>query len=292
MWSSGSHRRHNVRLVPYHPPIYFRRKFVFAAAWLSLLFLVVFVGCGRREEARTLNVAGSTTVLPIVQAAAEEFQKERPGTKIAVQGGGSSTGIEAATTGTADIGTSSRELKGAEKNAGLVDHIIAIDAIAIIVNPSNPVSNLTKAQLKGIFGGRIQNWREVGGADLPIVLVNRDEASGTREAFQKRVLGGESFYKRAVIQPGSGQVRSIVEGTPAAIGYMSLGYVTRQVKVVKYGGVAPTKVSIAKGQYGLQRKLHLFTKGEAKGKVKDFIDFILSPKVQREIVGVEFIPVK
>lgn len=275
MRAPGSHRRYNLKL-----------------ACLGLFFLMVFVGCGRREAARTLNVAGSTTVLPIVQAAAEEFEREHPDVKIAVQGGGSSGGIEAAITRTADIGTSSRELKGGEKDAGLVDHVIAIDAIAIIVNPTNRVSNLTRAQLRGIFTGRIQNWKQVGGADLPIVLVNRDEASGTREAFQKKVLGDESFFKRAVIQPGSGQVRSIVENTPAAIGYMSLGYVTKQVKVVKYDGVLPTKATIMGGQYGLQRKLHLFSKGKAKGKVKDFIDFILSPRIQREIVGVEFIPVK
>lgn len=252
---------------------------------------VAVVGCGRAQS-REVTVAGSTTVLPIVQAAAEEYKKTTPDVKVVVQGGGSSAGIEAVSTGTVDIGTSSRELKGPEAKGGLVDTVIAFDAIAVIVHPSNRVRNLTKRQLRDIFSGRVENWRDVGGRDLPIILVNRDEASGTREAFKKHVMEETDFTKRAVIQPGTGQVRSIVASAPGAIGYISFGYVNDQVKAVEYDGVRPTVGAVKAGRYGLQRKLHLLTKGKPVGDTKAFIDFLLSARVQKEIIGVEFIPIR
>lgn len=249
-------------------------------------------GCTQRKAAKTLTIAGSTTVLPVAQAAAEEYEKEHPGVEVLVQGGGSSAGIEAAITGTADIGMSSRELKGKEKRAGLTDHIVAIDAIAIIINPQNPVQSLSKEQVKRIFKGETTNWQELGGVDVPLILINRDEGSGTREAFSKKVMGEEDFTKNAVILPGSGQVRSVVGGTSGAIGYISLGYVTKEVRVLEYNGVKPNLAAIKKGEYDLQRKLYFLTKGKATGLAKDFIDFVLSPKIQREIVAEEFIPVR
>lgn len=263
----------------------------FGLSFCIFIFTFYISGCGRAKKEDVI-VAGSTTVLPIVQAASEEYKKEEPAVNVVVQGGGSSAGIEAVSTGTADIGTSSRELKGSEGKRGLVGHVVAVDAIAVIINPSNKVDNLMQTQLKGIFSGKITSWKEVGGADIPIILINRDEASGTREAFRKKVMGASDFTKEAVIQPGSGQVRSIVASTPGAIGYISFGYVTSQVKVVKYDGVRLTKEAVKAGKYALQRKLHLFTKGKPSGATKAFIDFILSSRIQKEIVGVEFIPVK
>ena len=260
---------------------------------LALLLLVsIGTGCARGGAQKTVSVSGSTTIFAVAQAAAEEFNKRNPDVKVTVQGGGSSAGIEAAITGAGDIGMSSRDLKDEELKAGLVEHIIAIDAIAIIVNPDNPIKKLTARQVRDIFDGKIANWRQVGGKDVPIVLVNRDEASGTREAFLKKVMEGKKFSKDAVIQPGSGQVRSIVASTPAAIGYMSLGYVTPEVKVIEYDGTRPSKESVFKGKYKLSRKLKLFTKGRAKGATKKFIDFFLGDWVQKNIVSVEFIPVR
>lgn len=254
-----------------------------------LLALAPAAGCGRGDSTRVLNVSGSSTVLPMVTAAAEAYQAKYPGLKVGVQGGGSSAGIEAAITGASQIGTSSRDLKGDETKQGLYDTVIAIDAIAIIVNPSNKVSKLSKKQVKDIFTGKLTNWKEVGGADLPIVLINRDEASGTREAFLTKAMDKMPFSKDAVVQPGSGQVRSIVGSTPAAIGYMSLGYVTKDVKVIKYDGVVPTKTTLKKGEYKLQRELHFFTKGKPNGEAKKFTDYMLSDYVQSKIVSVEFI---
>lgn len=259
---------------------------------LILLLTAPAAGCVRNDSGTVLNVSGSSTVLPMVTAAAAVYEEKYPGLRVGVQGGGSSAGIEAAITGASQIGTSSRDLKGPETKAGLYDTVIAIDAIAIIVNPSNKVSALSKKQVKDIFMGKIVNWKEVGGADLPIVLINRDEASGTREAFGKKVLDEAAFSKDAVVQPGSGQVRSIVGSTPAAIGYMSLGYVTKDVKVIKYDGVIPSKATLKKGTYKLQRKLHFFTKGKPTGDAKKFTDYVLSDYVQHKIVSVEFIPVK
>lgn len=263
-----------------------------ALCLLILLTLILAAGCTRDDSGAVLNVSGSSTILPMVTAAAEAYEIKYPGLRVGVQGGGSSAGIEAAITGASQIGTSSRDLTEAETDQGLYDTVIAIDAIAIIVNPSNKVSALSKKQVKDIFTGKIVNWREVGGADMPIVLINRDEASGTREAFGKKALDGAVFSKDAVVQPGSGQVRSIVGSTPAAIGYMSLGYVTKDVKVIKYAGVIPSKASLKKGTYKLQRKLHFFTKGKPAGDAKKFTDYVLSDYVQHKIVSVEFIPVK
>lgn len=174
---------------------------------------------------------------------------------------------------------------------GLKDTVIAVDAIAIIVNPDNPVKRLDKPQVIGIFTGKITNWREVGGRDEPIVMVNRDEASGTREAFYKIALDKAAFSKDAVIQPGTGQVRSIVGSTPGAVGYISLGYVTDDVKTVEYDGVKPSKAAVLSGKYKLQRELHFFTKGEARGDARAFIDFMLDDWVQETIISREFVPV-
>jgi phosphate transport system substrate-binding protein len=258
---------------------------------LILMAVAPAAGCARDDSARILNVSGSSTVLPMVTVAAEAYQAKYKGLKIGVQGGGSSAGIEAAITGASQIGTSSRDLKGDETKQGLFDTVIAIDAIAIIVNPANRVNELSKKQVKEIFTGKITNWREVGGKDMPIVLINRDEASGTREAFLTKVLDKKPFSKDAVVQPGSGQVRSIVGSTPAAIGYMSLGYVTEDVKIIKYDGVIPSKKTLKSGEYKLQRALHFFTKGKPAGDAKKFTDYMLSDYVQEKFVSVEFIPI-
>lgn len=252
----------------------------------------VLPGCSRTEARETLTISGSTTLLTMTEAAGQLYEKQHPGVRVLVQGGGSSAGIEDAANGTSDIGTSSRDLDDEEHNLGLVDHEVAIDAIALIVNPANPVSDLTTEQAKQIFEGKATSWGQVGGEDAPIVLVNRDEASGTREAFWKKVLDKGAFDKYAVILPGTGQVRSVVAGARNAIGYISVGFVTKDVKALRLNGIAPTKETVLANKYPVQRKLHFFTKGAAKGLAKGFIDFVLTPKVQEDIVGVEFVPVR
>ncbi|HEX9093158.1 MAG TPA: phosphate ABC transporter substrate-binding protein, partial [Coriobacteriia bacterium] len=201
-------------------------------------------GCDSADTSATqLTVSGSTTILPIAEVAREMFEQQHPGVTVLVAGVGSSAGIEAVANGQADIGTSSRDLKPEEGTLGLVDTPIAHDAIAVIVNPSNPVKGLTRAQVSAIFEGKVRNWKDVGGPDMPIGLVNRDEASGTREAFWKIVMDKRPFDPTAAVLPGTGQVRFVVAKAPGAVGYISVGFVDKTVKALEVDGVAPTEAN-------------------------------------------------
>jgi len=265
-----------------------------SAALVAVAVTLVLAGCGRSASGSqtSLTVTGSTTVMPIAEVAATEFEAANPGKRVLVSGIGSSAGIEAVTKGTCDIGTSSRDLKPEEKSLGLVDIKIALDAIAVIVNPSNPVTGLTKAQVSDIFQGKIKNWKEVGGPDLEIGLVNRDEASGTREAFSKFVLGTADFDPAAAVLPGTGQVRSVVAQASGAIGYISLGFVDPSVKALAIDGIPANETTVGNGTYPLSRYLHFLTKGEPTGLAKAYIDFVLSPKIQESVVrDAGFLPV-
>jgi phosphate transport system substrate-binding protein len=253
---------------------------VLAAASLAL------GGCKRGGEASTtqLRVQGSTTIQPIAEMAKEMYEVSNPGVTVFVSGVGSSAGIEAVAAGTCEVGTSSRDLKPEEAGLGLVDTPIAHDAIAVIVNPSNPIEGLTREQVASIFAGEITNWREVGGPDLEIGIVNRDEASGTREAFSKIVLQKKQFDPTAAVLPGTGQVRFVVAQSHGAIGYISVGFVDKTVKDLAVDGILPTEANIKNKSYPVSRLLHMLTKGEPKGLAKDFIDFVLSPEVQDTVV--------
>jgi phosphate transport system substrate-binding protein len=256
-----------------------------AACVLFAALLSGAAGCDRQRTVDTeLVVTGSTTILPIAEIAGEMYHDLHPERKVLVSGLGSSAGIETVSAGSSDIGTSSRDLKPAEEDLGLIDTPIAYDAIAVIVNPDNPVDELTTAQVQAIFSGEIENWSELGGNDKEIGLVNRDEASGTREAFHKIVMGDASFDRTAAVLPGTGQVRSVVSNARGAIGYISLGFVNDEVKVVTIDGVVPTTESVVSGEYPLQRLLHFYTVGVPTGFARDYIDFVLSDEVQSTVV--------
>lgn len=246
----------------------------------------VLTGCApsTTASATQLTVTGSTTLLPIAEVSAEDFMAANPGTRILVAGVGSSAGIEAVSNGTCDIGTSSRELKPEELSLGLVDTPVARDAIAVIVNPGNPVTSLTTSQVADIFAGKIRNWSEVGGPDIPIGLVNRDEASGTRQAFLDLVMKGRDFDPTAAVLPGTGQVRSVVAQSYIAVGYISLGFVDTSVKALTIDGVTPTPATVADKTYPVSRVLHFLTKGQPQGLAKTFIDYVLSPQIQDKVV--------
>lgn len=260
--------------------------------------LLAGVGCkGAQDRPDRIIVSGSTTLLPIAEQASEAFTTQNPSATVLVSGLGSSAGIEAVCAGTSQIGTSSRDLKEEEESLGLVDTPVAYDGIAVIVSPSNPVQNLSTQQLQDIFAGKIVNWREVGGADRRIDLVNRDEASGTREAFKKIVMGDVPFDRAAAVLPGTGQVRDVVARAPGAIGYISLGFVKPRftdvrVKALKVDEVMPCEETVANQKYPVGRTLHFFTKGEPTGLTKEFISFVLSDEVQKGVVvDAGFIPV-
>ena len=269
-----------------------------ALVFVLILAALLLSGCsGGKSASDKVIVSGSTTILPIAEQTAEDFMKANPSAKVLVSGLGSSAGIEAVSAGTANIGTSSRDLAAEETKLGLVDTPIAYDGIAVIVSPSNPVNGLTKNQLADIFAGRIKNWSQVGGEDRPIDLVNRDESSGTRDAFSKLVMGKNKFDSEAAVLPGTGQVRDVVARASGAIGYISVGFVKPrftdvQVKALTVDGVAPTEASIASGKYPIGRKLHFFTKGQPTGLTKQYVDYVLSAVVQKGVVvDAGFIPV-
>lgn len=253
------------------------------------------MGCGGGASAsHALTVAGSTTVLPIAEMAAEGFEA-KTGTRVLVSGLGSSAGIEAVTNGTADIATSSRELTAEEASHELVSTVIAHDGIAVIVSPENTVSGLTTEQLRGIYAGQITNWSEVGGPDLAIQVVNRDEASGTREAFRSIVMDGTPFDRSAAVLPGTGQVRDVVSRTPGAIGYISIGFVdsayaSTHVRALPIDGVEASEETVESGAYPISRELYLFTNGDPKGEAYDYISYLLSPDMEQTIRDAGYIP--
>jgi len=251
---------------------------------VALACCLMLTGCSGDGGAEELIVTGSTTILPIAEISGHDFVQRNEGTKILVSGLGSSAGIESVSKGSCDIGTSSRDLKEEEEDLGLYDTPIAIDAIAIVVHPDNPVDSLTQVQAKAIFSGEIDNWAEVGGPDKPIGIVNRDEASGTREAFFKIVMEKEPFDRSAAVLPGTGQVRSVVAEASGAVGYISWGFVNDEVKVVAIEGVSPSAETIADGTYSVQRILHFFTVGEPEGLAAEYIEYVLSDEVQEGVV--------
>ncbi len=274
------------------------------AVLLSLIMAmaVALTGCGGKTEKKedgpkgggaktTITVAGSTSVQPLSDELAKAYSQKNLNVTINVQGGGSSQGVKAAADGIAQIGASSRKLKDSEKNLGLKEIRVALDGIAIVVNPKNTaITNLTMEQVKGIFSGKITNWKEVGGKDSPISVVTREAGSGTRGAFEEMVMGDEKIASKAITQASNGAIRSTVGGDEKAIGYVSIGFLSSDVKGIKVDNVEPTVENIRSGAYKISRPFLYLTKGEPAGEVKAFIDFVLSPAGQ-EIVGKNYIKV-
>jgi phosphate transport system substrate-binding protein len=269
---------------------------------LLVVVLILITGClsqtdqGKNEETgsemQTLTVAGSTTVLPIVQKAAEVYMDAHGTVDIQVSGGGSGVGVQSAGGGTADIGMASRDLKDEEKNdyPGLQEIAIAKDGIALIIHPSNSVDSLSLREIVAIYKGEITNWSEVGGKDAEIVVVGRDSASGTREYFWTDVMKKADFVPIMLEKNSNGAVKQTVSQTPGAIGYVGLGYLDITVKAVRVDGVEPTIANVLNGSYPISRSLFLLTQGQPEGLAKAFIDFILSPEGQAIVEEEGFVP--
>ncbi len=251
-----------------------------------------------RKEQNQLTIQGSTTVLPIAQRCAEEFMKEHPEANISVRGGGSGVGIAALIDGTIDIADASRAMKTKElkktraKGINPVAHVVAKDAIAVILHRENPVNGLTKSQLKAIYTGAINRWNEVGGSSDVIVVVSRDVASGTFEVFNKLALDKQRVRPDALMQASNRAVASIVATTKGAIGYVGLGYLSADVKPIAIEGVVPSVETAKSGTYLLSRPLYMYTNGEPRGLAKEFIDFVLGPKGQKIAKAEGFVPVE
>jgi len=260
-----------------------------------MLLMGLATGCGpvASSAGGGISVAGSTSVQPFAELLAEEYARERPTAPVVnIQGGGSTAGIEAALTGAADVGMSSRELKDSELAQGLVSQPIAYDAIVVVVHPDNPVAALTSEEVRRIFAGEVDNWSQLGGGDDRITLVVREEGSGTRGAFDELMMGDTRVSARALRQDSNGAVRVIVNSDRNAIGYMSLGIVGDFVKPVPLDGVTPTVEASMAGDYFLVRPFLFTWLGELSAPAQRFVDYCLTAEAQA-ILGLEgLIPVE
>lgn len=247
----------------------------------------------------TVTISGSTSVQPIAQDLADIFSETYSGITIEIQGGGSSQGIKDAANGVSDIGNSSRELKEEEKQLGITEHIIAYDGIAVVVHPANPVIDLTKEQIQKIFKGEIKNWKEVGGSDLEILVVSREESSGTKGAFEELLELQESkdgntisFVRNdALVADGNGPIKANISSKENAVGYISLGFVDETIKKVSIDKIECTVENIKNKSYAVSRPFLMLTKGEMAPETKAFMDFILGDEGQ-EVVSKSYITVK
>ncbi len=268
------------------------RKIITIVAILTLIAVPVFARKGNK-----ITIAGSTTVLPIAQACAETYMDMHPDVNISVRGGGSSVGIASIIAGTVDIGDASRHIKSKEltqareNGVNPYENIVANDGIAIIVNSENSISQLTLIQAKDIFTGKIQNWKDVGGSNMPIVVISRDVSSGTFEVFNSRVLQNAKVTDGSLMLASNNAVATTVGQTPGGIGYIGLGYLVDEVKPLIIDGIMPTKETIQSKEYPIARTLHMYTNGNPKGLVKEFIDFVLSSEGQRIVEEQGFINV-
>lgn len=226
----------------------------------------------------SITIAGSTSVAPIADVLAEEFMALYRNVQIHVQSSGSSAGILAAQEKTADIGMSSRELKPEEKN--IHEIVIAMDGIVMIVNNSNTASDLTIAQVRKIYTGDIKNWNEVGGKNVPIVVVTRETGSGTRGAFEEIVMNKQEISAGAIVQNSTGAVKTAVQNDPNAIGYISLAALDSHVKDIAIEGVRGSIPTIQDGSYKIARPFLFLTNQVPEGLVKAFIDYVLSEEGQ------------
>ncbi|MDD4644777.1 MAG: PstS family phosphate ABC transporter substrate-binding protein [Bacteroidales bacterium] len=255
-------------------------------------------------NAQSFKIKGSDTVLPLSQAESESYSKKSPGASISVTGGGSGVGLAAIISGTTDIAQSSRKMKMDEKlkmqEAGKAfkEVIIAYDALAVIVNPANPVSQLTREQLEGIFTGKITNWKEVGGADQKIVAYSRETSSGTYEFFKEHVLNKKNFGTNALLMPATGAIVQSVSQTKGAVGYVGLAYLEKNIKALKVSYdkgktyVAPSVATAMDKSYPVTRPLYYYYLTSIEKTVSPFITYVLSPEGQKIVEQTGYVPLK
>ena len=242
----------------------------------------------------SISMVGSTSMEKLANALSEAFMEEYPDVTVTAEFVGSGAGIEAVTNGTADIGNSSRSLKDEEKAAGVVENVVAIDGIAVCVDPANEVADLTKEQLTNIYNGTITNWKEVGGTDEPIIVIGREAGSGTRGAFEE-LVDLKDACKYANELDSTGAVIAKVASTPGAIGYASLDALDDSVKALSLEGVEATAENIKAGNYFLSRPFVMATKGEISEQndlVQAWFDFVLGDEGQQVASEVGLITVK
>ncbi len=272
-------------------------------ALLAVLAILTFVtvagSADLSAESHKIIIDGSTTVGPIAKAFAEYYMAKHPDVNITVSESGSGNGAKSLINQVCDVADMSRFMKLKEYEAAVtkgimpVAHVVAMDGIAIIVHPSNPVKNLTVEQVRDIYMGKITSWKQLGGPDVRIVIISRDTNSGTYETFEKLVMQKEKIHEGAEYVGSNGAIRQRVQSTKSAIGYVGLGFVDRSVKALEINGVMPDAGTIASGVYPVARPLFMFTNGYPKlgSHLFSFVTLYLTPKGQEIVEEIGFIPV-
>jgi phosphate transport system substrate-binding protein len=268
---------------------------------LATLALGAFFACGGSGSKTKVVVKGSTTVLPVTLKAIESYRKVKKDVSISVEGSGSGNGIKALLDGACDIANSSRAIKKEEKenaekaNLKIREIAVAYDMIVPIVHPSNPITRLTRDQLKGIFEGNITSWKQLGGADEPIIVVSRDTSSGTYEYWHEDVMKKTDVKKDALTQASNGAIVTTVAGNPKAIGYIGFGYLKKDsnIKGLMVNDVEPTIENGKSGKYPISRKLYMYVNdAKLSDAAKGFVDYLLGDEGQKLVAEAGFIPMK
>ena len=261
------------------------------------LLITVLAACSNEEDTADtqtggslVTISGSTSVGPLAEKLAMKYEEEND-VKIEVNQIGSSAGITNAISGVSQIGMSSRDLKQEEKDSDLQELIIAYDGIVVVAHPSNPVKDLTMEQVKQIFTGEITNWKDVGGKDMEIVVVSREDGSGSRDAFQE-IVGYESgqLIKNAIVASGNGNIKTTVAMNKHAIGFISFEYVDESVSTMDINGVQAKAENVLAGQYELSRPFLFVHKEDVPESAKQFMEFILTPEGQKIVESAGAIP--
>ncbi|MCG6552694.1 MAG: phosphate ABC transporter substrate-binding protein [Candidatus Magnetominusculus sp. LBB02] len=262
-----------------------------------LVMLVMLAGTYSFAE-ESIRIDGSTTVLPIAQKSAEDFNKKHPEIKVSVTGSGSGNGIKALMDGTTDIATSSREAKEKEiaaakaKGIEMKPFTVAYDGIVPVVHPSMKIDKITMEQLKDIYNGKIKSWSEVGGPNRPITVVSRDTSSGTYEVWEEKVLKEDRVRADALLVASNGQAVQTVAQNPFAIGYVGIGYMDKSVKSLLVGGIKDSPDTVRNGTWPIARGLYMYTKGKPAGNVAKYIEFVLSKEGQDIVNTEKFVSLK
>lgn len=268
---------------------------------LALGLVVLMTPALLNAQKVACKIKGSDTCLPLSQKFAEHYMKKNPGSSISVIGGGSGVGLAALISGTTDVAQASRKMKMDEKlklqsgGKAVKETVIAYDALAIIVNPGNKVSQLTREQLAGIFTGKIKNWKQVGGDDMNIIVYSRETSSGTYDFIKEHVLLNKNYTASALMMPATGAIVQSVSQTKGAIGYVGLAYLDKAVKAVKVaykkGAYVEPSVETAKNKtYPITRPLYYYYTTKVEGRVKPLINYILSAEGQNLVLKEGYVP--
>ena len=277
-----------------------------------IVFFVMLVSCYKQQGNNAIcamQIKGSDTIVNLVQVWAEKFSQKNLMSNIGVTGGGTGTGFAALLNNTCDIAMASRQVEENEinlakkQNITYKEFIVGLDGLAVLVNKNNPINNLTIEQLRDIFMAKIKNWKEVGGEDRPIVLLSRESNSGTHMFFKEQVIrlgnknNKDEFSPKALLMPSSQAIVDEIYQNPNAIGYAGIGFISNQTKPISISAkssvefIEPTIENVMTRKYPISRPLYLYTNGNPKGLVKDFIDYALSDEGQKIVVETSFVPI-